>query len=409
MGPFPMGRAESPARGASSDQPPATRWRFHPQQFISLGLLSAVLLLVACAPDAKQSTFGTAGFVAEKQALLFNVLLWVMVVVFVLIEGALLYSLIRFRRRPGDPLPSQVHGHTALEITWTVIPTILILGLGIWSVLTLFELEPPPASADTLEVTVTGHQWWWEFEYQDADGSGKLINTANELRVPVGRDVNLLLNSDDVIHSFWIPKLAGKVDVVPTRNNRMWFRGDEIGTFYGQCAEFCGTAHALMKFRVQVLSKEVYMAWVESYGQPPQLSADAKNGQQVFNGPGQCTLCHTVNGTDDSSLTSVRMEVWLDEGYMFPGPNLSDLATRTTIAAGLLDLNHENLRTWLNNPDDVKPGTRMAELARVYNQKNPDGSLKKNPDGSLQRNADGGTDLSPQEVTVLIEYLLSLK
>ena len=108
-------------------------------------------------------------------------------VTFGLFVGALLYSLIRFRRRPGDPLPAQIHGHTGLEIAWTIIPTILILVLGVWSVVTLFELEPPPASANTLEVTVTGHQWWWEFEYQDADGSGRFINTANELVVPVGK------------------------------------------------------------------------------------------------------------------------------------------------------------------------------------------------------------------------------
>ena len=392
MGHSPLGRVESTVRGPSSEQPPAPRWRFHPQQLISLGVLVALLLLVACDADGLQSTFGTAGPVAEKQLLLFNVLLWVMVVVFVLIEGALLYSLIRFRRRPGDPLPAQIHGHTGLEIAWTVIPTILILVLGIWSVITLFELEPPPASANTLEVTVVGHQWWWEFKYQDADGSGKFVNTANELRVPVGRPVNLLLNSDDVIHSFWIPKLAGKVDVVPTRNNRMWFQGDEIGTFYGQCAEFCGTAHALMKFRVQVLSEADYMAWVEGYGQAPKLSAEAKKGQQVFNGAGGCLVCHTVDGTDDSSASAGRMLGWLGGGPIFPGPNLSDLATRTTVAAGLLDLNRENLRTWLNNPDDVKPGTHMAESALIY-----------------QQNFDGSTSLSPQEVSVLIEYLLSLK
>ncbi len=396
MGPCPRGRVKSSARGPSSDQPPASRWRFHPQQLISLGVLAALLLLVACDADALQSTFGTAGPVAEKQLLLFNVLLWVMVVVFVLVEGALLYSLIRFRRRPGDALPSQVHGHTALEITWTIIPTVLILALGIWSVVTLFELEPPPVSANTLEVTVTGHQWWWEFEYQDADGAGKLINTANELRVPVGRPVNLLLNSDDVIHSFWVPKLAGKVDVVPTRNNRMWFQGDEIGTFYGQCAEFCGIAHALMKFRVQVLSDADYMAWVDSYGQPPgtsePMSPLAQQGQQIFQGTGGCLVCHTVNGSDDSAATAGRMLGFLGGGPIFPGPNLSDLATRTTIGAGLLDLNRENLRTWLNNPDDVKPGTHMAELALIY-----------------QKNSDGSTSLSPSEVSALIEYLLSLK
>ncbi len=384
MGPFPLGRVESAARGPRRDQPPGNRRRFHPQQLISLGVLVSLLLLVACDADALQSTFGTAGPVAEKQLLLFNVLLWVMVAVFVLVEGALLYSLIRFRRRPDDPLPAQIHGHTGLEITWTIVPTIFILVLGIWSVVTLFELEPPPASANTLEVTVTGHQWWWEFEYQDADGSGRFINTANELVVPVGKPVNLLLNSDDVIHSFWVPKLAGKVDVVPTRNNRMWFQGDKIGTFYGQCAEFCGTAHALMKFRVQVLSEADYMAWVDSYGQPPgtaePLSPPAKQGQQIFLdfSTGGCLICHTIEGVPGATGTV--------------GPNLTGLGSKQTFGAGILDLNRENLRRWLNNPNDVKPGNRMAEQAPVY-----------------QQNADGSISLSPQEVSVLIEYLMSLK
>jgi cytochrome c oxidase subunit 2 len=383
MGPFPLGRVESAVRGPSSDQPPATWWRFHPQQLISLGVLVTALLLVACDADALQSTFGPAGPVAEKQLLLFNVLLWAMVVVFVLVEGALLYSLIRFRRRPGDPLPAQTHGHTGLEIAWTVIPTILILVLGIWSVVTLFELEPPPASANTLEVTVTGHQWWWEFEYQDADGSGRFINTANELVVPVGKPVNLLLNSDDVIHSFWVPRLAGKVDVVPTRNNRMWFQGDEIGTFYGQCAEFCGIAHALMRFRVQVLSEADYMAWVETYGQAPgtaePLSPQAKQGQQIFLdfSAGGCSICHTIQDVPGAA------------GVI--GPNLTGLGSKDTFGAGILDLNRENLRRWLNNPNEVKPGNRMSEQAPIY------------------QTADGSISLSPQEVSALIEYLLSLK
>ncbi|HEU0021654.1 MAG TPA: cytochrome c oxidase subunit II [Dehalococcoidia bacterium] len=359
-----------------------------------LGLLAAALLLVACDADARQSTFGTAGPVAEKQLLLFNVLMWVMVAVFVLVEGALLYAAIRFRRRPGQPLPQQTHGNTLLEITWTIVPTILILGLGIWSVTTLFELDQLPASAadNTLNVTVTGHQWWWEFEYPDADGNGTFITTANELRIPVGRAVEVLLQSDDVIHSFWIPKLAGKVDVVPTRNNRMWFLADETGTFYGQCAELCGTAHAQMKFLVQVLTQEDYDDWVAGFGQTPQLSAEAQAGQQVFNGVGGCLVCHTANGADNPAIVAGRMQGFLNsEVGIAPGPNLTDLATRQTFAAGLVDLNRENLRAWLTNPADIKPGNHMARRANVY------------------QTEDGRVSLSQAQVSSLIEYLLSLK
>jgi cytochrome c oxidase subunit 2 len=394
MGLLPPQKAGSSGLTAGDNKGKASRKWFHRKHLVLFGILTVALLLMACDADARQSTFGTAGPVAEKQLLLFNVLLWVMVGVFVLVEGALLYAAIRFRRRPGQGLPNQIHGNTPLEVTWTIIPTILILGLGAWSVLTLFELDQPPASAaaDALEITVTGHQWWWEVQYPNADGNGKIVTTANELRVPVGRVVLVNLRSDDVIHSFWIPKLAGKVDVVPTRSNRMWFQADETGRFYGQCAEFCGIAHAQMKFRVQVLPQEDYDAWVAGYGQPPQLSADAQRGQQIFNGEGGCIVCHTASGPDDPSVVAGRVQGFLQtEVGIAPGPNLTDLATRETFAAGLAELNRENLRRWLTNPDDIKPGNHMAQRANIYQTPN------------------GNTRLSQDQVSALIEYLLSLK
>jgi cytochrome c oxidase subunit 2 len=367
---------------------------FRYRHLAALGLLAVLSLVMACAPDAPQSTFGTAGPVAAKQKLLFDVLIWTMAIVFVLVEGVLLYAIIRFRRRPGQGLPEQVHGNTPLEITWTVIPTILILGLGIWSVITLFELENPPASeaANALDVTVTGHQWWWEFEYLDADGNGKYITTANELKIPVGRPVEVLLQSDDVIHSFWVPKLAGKVDVVPTRNNRMWFQADETGTFYAQCAEFCGTAHAQMKFIVESLTRDDYDAWVAGFGELPQLSPQAAQGQAIFNGAGGCILCHTANGSDLPAVVEGRLQGFLTtDAGVAPGPNLTDLATRQHFASGVADLNRENLRRWITNPEDIKPGNHMAERATIY------------------QTADGRANLKQGEITLLIEYLLSLK
>jgi cytochrome c oxidase subunit 2 len=365
-----------------------TRCRLVPVMLLVIGLLS-----VGCDYNSEMSTFNTAGPVAEKQALLFNVLLWVMVVVFVLVEGALVYAAIKFRRRPGDPLPKQVHGNTFLEITWTVIPTILILALGVWSVQTLFELDKPPVGSDVLEISATGHQWWFEFEYPDADGDGTFITTANELRVPVNRPVEVNLYSDDVLHSFWIPRLAGKVDMVPTRNNRLWFQSDEIGVFHGQCAELCGRAHALMKFRVQVLSEEDYLAWVSGFGQAPQLSAEATQGQQVFNGEGGCVVCHTATGSDSPATVDARVQGFLAgiESPIAPGPNLTDLATRETFAAGVLDLNRENLRKWITDPESVKSGNLMSGRAMVY------------------QTEDGTSKLNQKQVSHLIEYLLSLK
>ena len=387
----PLRRANPSDAPIGEGKDEATKGWFHRQHLALLVTLAIGLLLVGCDADALQSTFGTDGPVAEKQLLLFNVLLWVMVVVFVLVEGALLYAAIRFRRRPGQGLPKQVHGNTPLEITWTVVPTILILGLGAWSVQTLFALDQPPAGANVLEVIATGHQWWFEFEYPDADGNGTFISTANELRVPVGRPVEVALRSDDVLHSFWIPRLAGKVDMVPTRNNRLWFLADKTGMFYGQCAELCGKAHALMRFRVQVLSEADYNAWVAGFGQPLQLLSAAQQGQQVFNGEGGCVVCHTATGSDDPATVDARMKGWLAGGPIAPGPNLTDLATRKTFGAGLLDLSRENLRLWLNNPENVKPGNIMAQRASIY------------------QTADGNIGLDQQQVSNLIEYLLSLK
>ena len=365
---------------------------FRSRHLALLGLLAVLFLVMACDPDAKQSTFGTAGPVARQQLLIFNVLIWVMLAVFLLVEGILLYAVIRFRRRPGQGLPPQTHGHTTLEILWTIIPTVLILGLGVWTVIVLFELEQPPAGADTLEVTAIGHQWWWAFEYPDADGNGKRITTANELRVPVDRAIRVNLRSEDVIHSFWIPKLAGKVDVIPTRNNRMWFQADDTGTYYGQCAEFCGTAHAQMKFLVQVLNPDEYLAWAEGFGQTPELSAKAQEGQQIFNSTGGCIVCHTATGSDSPQVVAGRVQGFMTtEVGIAAGPNLTDLATRERFAAGLADLNRDNLRQWLRNPDDIKPGNRMAERATIY------------------QTADGRVSLGEDDLSSLLEYLLSLK
>ena len=356
-----------------------------------LVLAPVLLVLAAACSQGDMSTWNPAGPVANKQLELFNALVWVMAIVFVLVEGVLVYAIFRYRRRPGQPRPAQVHGNLPLEIAWTIIPTILIMGLGIWSVIALFQIKDPP-SGDFLEVTATGHQWWWEFEYADA-GGGKNITTANELRVPVDTAVLVNLESDDVIHSFWIPRLAGKVDVIPTHTNTTWFKAnrDQIdtlpATFTGVCAEFCGTAHALMKFQVQVLEQADYDAWVANYGDAPVLTEQGQQGQAVF--AGNCSSCHTATGPDIPAITNGRIVGFLAGANLAPGPNLTDLATRKTFAAGLLDLNEENLAIWLNNPLDVKPGNYMARRAPIY-------------DG-------GDITLSDGEVSSVIEYLLSLK
>jgi cytochrome c oxidase subunit 2 len=362
------------------------------RRFAKFAMLAAILLLLLACSTGKQSTWDPVGPVAEKQLLMFNVLLWVMVVIFIAVEGILVYAAVRYRRRPGQGLPKQTHGNTPLEITWTIIPTILIMALAIWTVFVLYEIDEPPASADVLNVHVTGHQWWFEFEYEDA-GGGKRIVTANEMKIPVDRPVRLTMESDDVIHSFWVPKLAGKVDIVPNRTNHMWLQADSAkidslpAIFYGQCAEFCGIAHALMKFQVRVMDQQDYDSWVTNYGPPPTTTAQAEKGQQLF---GQCVMCHSIDGNNDSSAQDGRKEVFLTGGALVPAPNLTDLRTRGTLAAGLLDLNKENFKRWVKNPDDVKPGNSMqARAAHLY--------------------ASGKLSLSDSDLDALAAYLLNLQ
>ena len=376
---------------------PALR-RFRPRRLVFFGLVAALFLLTAACSQGYQSTWDPIGPVAEKQLQLFNVLLWTMVAVFVLVEGALLYIVIRYRRRPGQPRPPQIHGHTALEVTWTIVPTALILGLGIWSVFTLFELDQPPTDqGDILEVTVVGHQWYFEFEYPDADGNGKRVTTANELKIPVDRPVAFTLESDDVLHSFWVPKLGGKVDVVPTRQNTLWLMADSDqidqplpATYYGQCAELCGIAHAQMRFRVTVMSEEDYQDWVRDYSPPSALTPVSQQGQTLF--AIHCSLCHSIDGPELESVAQARLDQFLTgaENAAVPGPNLTDLRTRGTLAAGITDLTVENLRAWIKNPEEIKPGNYMYSNALLYDE-------------------GGDATLSDTEIDAIIEYLLNLR
>lgn len=381
---------------SSNSNQPMRRRRSLKNRSVLFGLMAALFLFaVGCTKDG-QSTWEAFGPVAQKQLDLFNVILWVMVAVFILVEGVLVYAIVRYRRRPGDAKPPQIHGKTSLEIILTIIPTILVLALGIWSVFTLFELEEPPTDGPTpLQVTVTGHQWWFEFEYPDA-GNGKKIITANEMRIPVDRPIQITLESDDVIHSFWVPKLAGKLDMVPTHTNKMWFQADSDKlkedlpvTLYGQCAELCGLAHALMRFRVTVMEQADFDSWVAAYGAPPAISDKAKQGKQLF--AANCTLCHTIDGPDDPALSASRLTGFLTGGDItpVPAPNLTDFRTRQTLAAGITDLTESNLRAWLHNPEDIKPGNYMSERAVLYKN--------------------GPANLTDDEIDSLIGYLLDLR
>jgi len=399
MGLSPFRRAGSLAGSSASNSTgsPGRRESLKKRSLI-FGLAAALFLFASGCSKSGQSTWDALGPVAQRQLDLFNVTLWIMIIVFFLVEGVLVYAMIRYRKRPGDPKPPPLHGNNTLEITLTIIPTILVLGLGIWSVFTLFYVDAPPDSGpEPLEVTVTGHQWWFEFEYLDA-GNGKHIITANELRIPVDRPIVLNLESDDVIHSFWVPKLAGKLDMVPTHTNSMWFQADSDKieeelpvTLFGQCAELCGLAHALMRFRVTVMDQADFDSWVAAWGPPPTNTAKAKAGQQLF--AANCTLCHTIDGPDDPAQSASRLNGFLSgdltPGIPVPAPNLTDLRSRQTLAAGLVDLTEANLRSWLLDPDKIKPGNYMASRAKLYES--------------------GAVSLTDEEIDALIGYLLDLR
>ena len=380
--------------------------RLRRHRFLAVGLaISFLVILAACTPDDLQSTFGTAGPVAERQKDLFIIIFWVAVGVFVVVEGILVYAAIRFRRREGQGIPKQTHGHKWLEIGWTIAPAIVLAAIAVPTISAIFFISDAPRSERELHVKVTAHQWWWEFEYfteeeldkEKADlekvKRGELdktkahkaepfLVTANELHIPVNETVNLELTSDDVIHSFWIPKLAGKVDIIPTHTNTMWFIAEEEGAFLGQCAEFCGIAHANMRFIVIAESKEDFEAWVTSFQRPAVAgNGEPEQGRELFVTKG-CIICHAIGDAIAPGMPGPG-------GLLLAGPDLTHFGLRTTLAAGIKKNNPDNLTQWLSNPDAVKPGNRMFEFAPAYNDPN--------------------FTLNGEDISALVAYLLSLK
>ncbi|SVA34294.1 uncharacterized protein METZ01_LOCUS87148, partial [marine metagenome] len=341
------------------------------------------VLLAACNSSSPQSTFEAAGPVAREQLKLFWIIFWAAMIVFALVMAIMIYSIIRFRRRASDDIPNQVHGNTALEVVWTVGPIILLIGIGIITVRTLFNLDSPPSS-DPLRVEVWAHQWWFEAAYPDYS-----ITTANEIYIPVDRDVSVKLQSSDVLHSFWVPKLAGKTDVVPGRVNEQWFRADEEGVFFGQCAEFCGTAHALMKFRVVAVSEPEFNLWLDQQRLPARIPTEvAATGASVFNTKG-CIVCHSVGGPDSNEIRESRSAAFLEGQMVSHGPNLTHFGSRDVFAGAILEVNEENLKKWLKDPEDLKPGNRMSRLAGAFN--------------------DPALELTESDIDALAAYLLSLE
>ncbi|MBI2755268.1 MAG: cytochrome c oxidase subunit II [Chloroflexi bacterium] len=334
-----------------SPHPASTQQRRSRLRSPFVWLLIATVAFIAAGCNAyPQNIFEPKSEFAQTLDDLFKLILWAAAFVFVVVEGALVYAAIKHRARPGDPLPKQVHGNKYLEIAWTVLPAIVLGVILVPSTQAIFETQAP-APADSLKVRVIGHQFWWEFEYLDLG-----VRTANEIRMPIGRTLSLEETSADVIHSFWIPALGGKRDVVPGRTNFLWWTPRETGTFPGQCAELCGYSHANMRMRGIVQTQAEFDAWVEQQKAPAQVpppNTDAAKGAELVQQ--RCASCHAIGGT----AAQARV-----------GPDLTHLASRTTIAAGVLDNTPENLKRWISDPSAIKPGALMPKLGLTDDELN---------------------------------------
>jgi cytochrome c oxidase subunit 2 len=413
----------------------------HPRSRRVLGaaLLAGFLLAAtACTQDVPNSTLVPNSEFGRDIDHLFNILFIGGAIVFVLVEAGLLYTIFRYRHREGAPQPKQVHGNTALEITWTLIPALVLAFIAVPTVRTIFRTQAP-AAPDALQVEVIGHQWWWEFRYPESG-----VVTANELYLPTGRTVNFALKSQDVIHSFWIPAVAGKRDLITNRTNYLWFTPDDTtGAWNGFCAEYCGASHANMRFRVFTVPPAQFEAWLAHQKSGPAFSAPAVPGApaatpaapaataaapadsaqaQPAAQPGTpaatqpATATFAINQLPRHSLPSTPLPAGLDlsvasgdaargaqlyrtsaciachkvEGVSpgIIGPNLTHVGSRTTIAAGLYPNDFAHLARWIKNAPAMKPGSLMPAL------------------GKSDTAPGGYTD---QQVADLAAYLLSLK
>jgi cytochrome c oxidase subunit 2 len=269
-------------------------------------------------------------------------------VIFAIVMTLIIYSVVRFRARPGDDgrEPAQVYGGTRVELAWTIIPVIIVVVLGMATARTILALQKTEAPEGALVVTAIGHQWWWEFYYPQYG-----FTTANELHIPLSnptgsRPTFFNLQSQDVIHSFWVPQLSGKIDLIPNRENHLWVDPSEPGVYVGQCAEYCGTQHANMLLRVVVQPEAEFEAWASAQQRPAAERASAREGREIFERTA-CINCHTVRGTPAVGRF---------------GPDLTHLMSRQTIGAGVAENDRRHLRDWIKHPDPMKPGVRMPAM-----------------------------------------------
>ena len=321
-----------------------------------------VFFISACIENAPMDSLSPEGPYARTIDDLFWLTFWIAVVIFIIVQGALIIAVIFFREKEGMPEPKQIQGNHKLELLWTIIPVLILGAIAFPTVRTIFDLAKEPEGA--LNVELVGHQWWFEFNYPEYD-----ITTANILVIPEGTPVRLEMWSNDVMHNFWVPKLNGKRYLVPGQKTYLNLFADNAGEYWAQCGEYCGLSHSKMRARVISLSSGDFEKWIENEQKnalkPPEGSLAAK-GEEIYLNAG-CTQCHVIDG------------IWDIQGDRI-APNLTHVASRHVLGGASFNNNKEDLTAWLANPAAIKPGTFMPNL-----------------------------ELTEEEIDALIEYLGSLK
>jgi cytochrome c oxidase subunit 2 len=324
----------------------------------SAGILTVLFTIPAYAEDwgmgaanrqvARGAVFSPVSTPASEISTVAWFVLAITAAIFLTVATLLLYSVVRFRARPGDDQrePPQLYGSNPIEFAWTAIPFLIVIVLVLTTIRTIYDVQAAAEPPDAVHVRVIGHQWWWEFQYPDLG-----IVTANELHVPLSDPAHptptwFELESADVAHSFWVPRLAGKTDLIPNKINTMWIDPHQAGVYLGQCAEFCGTQHAMMLIRVVVEPRPAFDQWVAAQRLPAAAPDAPAHGRQVFQ-ENACASCHSVKGTSAHGTY---------------GPDLTHLMSRQTLGSGVATNTPDHLKIWVREPARMKPGVLMPAM-----------------------------------------------
>ena len=325
-----------------------------------VALLVSSYALAQNGPQATPDIYAPASTPASEIAHLSFFVLKITGAIFVTVAGLLTYVILKFRAKGNDDSePAQIYGSNQVELAWTVIPVLIVVVLFLTTARVIFAIQDAPQPQAAMNVTAVGHQFWWEYRYPKQGMIEQEIVAANELHVPLSSTDHptptyIKLLSADVDHSFWVPQLAGKIDLIPNHPNDMWIDPLQPGIYLGQCAQFCGVQHANMLLRVYVDPPEKFQAWVANEAKPAVQDPSVADGRRVFETEA-CMNCHTVRGTAATGRF---------------GPDLTHLASRDTLASGIIPNTRDNLRLWIKNPDTFKPGSLMPAMQLSETQLN---------------------------------------